>query len=177
MSGTASTSLAVRTASIVNVVAPGRCALASVSVALISSRIRSLEPDELELDDLAHSDHGHGQEIAHRREHDVLGPHDDGRLVAAAQCVRPAVDVEIRLAEPHVAIAVRPEQQIRAAQERGDEPRAGLLIQRARLADFLQPPAIHDADSVRHAERFFLIVRHEHRRDADGALNLTDRAP
>ena len=117
------------------------------------------------------------KQIAHRREHDVLGAHDDGRFVAAAQRVGPAVDLEVRLAELHVAIPVRAEQEIRAAEERRDEPRAGPLIQRARLADFLEPAAVHDADSVGHAERFFLVVRHEHRRDSDGALDLADRAP
>ena len=105
-----------------------------------------------------------------------------GRTTTAASSpLRSASDqrshLEVRLAEPHVAIAVRPEQQIGAAQERRDEPRAGPLIQRARLADFLEPAAVHDADPVRHAEGFFLIVRHEHRRDADGALNLADPAP
>ena len=173
----ASTSLAVRTASIVNDGSAGPLR-ARERLRRVHLEAQPLaRADELQLDDLAHADDGHGQEIAHRREHDVLGPHDDGRLVAAAQRVRPAVHLEVRLAEPHVAIAVRPEQQIRAAQERGDEPRAGPLIQRARLADFLQPPAVHDADAVRHAEGFVLIVRHEHRRDADGALNLADRAP
>ncbi len=60
---------------------------------------------------------------------------DDGRLVAAAQRVGPAVHLEIRLAEPHVAITVRAKQQVRAAQEGRHEPCPGPLVQRARLAD------------------------------------------
>jgi hypothetical protein len=51
------------------------------------------------------------------------------------------------------------------------------LIQRARLAHFLQPAAVHDTDAVGHAERFFLVVRDEHGGDADGALDLADRTP
>ena len=136
----AATSLAARTASIVNAGAPGRCALASVSVGVHLEAQPLARAAEFELDDLAHADDGHGQEIAHRREHDVLGAHDDGRFVAAAQRVGPAVDLEVRLAELHVAIPVRTEQEVGAAEERRDEPRAGPLIQRARLADFLKRP-------------------------------------
>ena len=109
-------------------------------------------------------------------EHHVLGPHDDGRLVAAAQRAGPAIDLKERLAELHVAIAVGAEQQVRGAEESRDEARAGPLIQRARLADFLEPTAVHHADPVGHAERFFLIVSHHDRRDADRALDLADRA-
>ena len=91
-----------------------------------------------------------------------------GRTTTAASSplrsdVRPAIDLEERLAELHVAITVRPEHEIRGAEERGDESRAGPLIERARLADFLEPAAVHDADAIGHAERFFLVVRHEHR--------------
>ena len=144
---------------------------------------RHLEPqplagaDEFHIDDLAGPDDGHAQQIAQRREHDVLGAHDDGRLVTTAQPFGPAVDLEIRFAEPHVAIAVGAEQQIGAAQELGHEPRAGALVERARLADLLQPASVHDADAVGHAEGFFLVVRDEHRRDTDGSLNLANGAP
>src|SRR5688572_16326559 len=144
---------------------------------------RHLEPqalagaDKLEIYDLRRADDGNAQQIPHRREHDVLGAYDDGGFVAAAQPIGPTVDLEVRLAEAHVAIAVRAEQQIRAAQELGDEARAGPLIQRSRLADLLQPASIHDADAIGHAEGFFLIVRNEHRRDADGTLDLANRAP
>ncbi len=50
------------------------------------------------------------------------------------------------------------------------------MIERARLADFLQPAAVHHADPIGHAEGLFLVVRHEDRRDADGPLNLANRA-
>ena len=112
-----------------------------------------------------------------RREHDVLGPHDDGCFVAAAQRVGPTINLEIRLAELNVAISVGAQQKVRGAEERGYETRGWSLIKRARLADFLQSPAIHDADSICHAEGFFLVVGHENGRDADGALDLADRAP
>src|SRR5262245_50693566 len=108
--------------------------------------------------------------------HDVFRPHDDRGLVAAAQRARPPVHREERLAQLHVVVAVRTEHEIRRAEERRDEARAGALIERARLANLLQPTAIHYADPVGHAEGLFLIVRDEDRRDADGALDLTDRA-
>ena len=133
--------------------------------------------DELQLDHRGAADDGHGQLVAMLREHDVLGAHDDRSLVAAAQRTRPAIDLEKRLAELHVAETIRAEQQVRGAEERGDEARAGPLIQRARLADFLQPAAIHHADAIGHAEGFFLIVRDDDRRDSDRTLNLADGAP
>ena len=74
-------------------------------------------------------------------------------------------------------MAIWPEHQIGGAEERRDEPRAGPLVERARLPDFLEAAAIHHADPVRHAECFFLIVRDEDGRDPDRALDLTDRAP
>ncbi len=132
--------------------------------------------DELQLDHRPAADDGHHELVAMLGEHDVLGPHDDGRFVAAAQRPRPAVHLEVRLAELHVAMAVRAEHQVRRAEERRDEARAGALIERARLADLLEAAAIHDADAVRHAERFFLVVRDHDRRDADRALDVADRA-
>ena len=146
-------------------------------MAFISRRSRSLEPTNLSSTILPMPTTG-----TVKRSRIGASTTSSGRTTTAASsplrsASRPAVDLEVRLAELHVAVPVGPEQEIRAAEERRDEPRAGPLIQRARLADFLEPPAVHDADAVRHAERFVLVVRHEHRRDADGALNLADRAP
>src|SRR5262249_7247739 len=128
--------------------------------------------DELELNDRPAADDRHHELVAMLGEHDVLGPHDHGRFVAAAQRSRPAIDLEERLAELHVAVTIRPEHQIRRAEERRDEARAGPLIESTRFPDLLEAPAIHHADAVRHAERFFLVVRDHDRRDADRALDL-----
>src|SRR6185503_10947448 len=89
----------------------------------------------------------------------------------------PAVDLEVGLAELHIAVTVRTEHEVGSSEKRGYEPGTRALIQHARVADFLEPAAIHDADAIGHAERFFLVVRNEHRRDADGALNVADCAP
>jgi hypothetical protein len=172
LSGWSSTSGAVRDASIESVGAPGRCRAR-----------RDFDPqpldraDELQLDDGPAADDGHHELVPVLGENHVLRPHDDGRFVTAAQRSRPAVHLEVRLAELHVAIAIRPEHQVGCPQERRYEARAGPLIQRTRLADLLKAAAIHHADAIRHAERFFLVVRDHDRRDADRALNLTDRAP
>ena len=132
---------------------------------------------ELELGDFAHSDHGHGQ-----RSRIGASTTSSGRTTTAASSpLRNASDQRSTSKYDSPSRTSRypygPSRRFAPPEERGDEARAGPLIQCARLADFLEPAAVHDADSVRHAERFFLIVRHEHRRDADRTLNLTDRAP
>ncbi len=56
--------------------------------------------------------------------------------------------------------------------ESGRRPRVQLL----RLAHLQQPAQVHDSDSVGERERFFLVVCHQHRRDAKLPLHLADRA-
>src|SRR5690606_31609384 len=78
------------------------------------------------------------------------------------------------IAKPHIAVAVVAEEEICGPEEGSDETRCRLPVQRARLADFLKATAIHDTDSVGHAEGFFLVMGDENRRNADGALNVAD---
>ena len=69
--------------------------------------------DELQLHHRGAAHDGHGQLVAVLGEHHVLGTNDDRGFVAVAQRPRPAIDLEERLAELHVAITVRAQQQVR----------------------------------------------------------------
>ena len=53
---------------------------------------------------------------------------------------------------------------------------AGRAYSSCGRAHLQQAAEVHDADAVGHRERFFLVVGHEHRRDAELALHLADRA-
>ena len=53
---------------------------------------------------------------------------------------------------------------------------AGTRVELVRRADLQQPPEVHDPDAVGHREGFLLVVRDQHRRDAELALHLADGA-
>ena len=63
-------------------------------------------------------------------------------------------------------------QQIDLADEVGDEARARALVDLGRRADLLDPALVHHGDAVAHRQRLFLVVRHEHQRDAEPPLQL-----
>ena len=71
----------------------------------------------------------------------------------------------------------RREQQVRRAEEGGDEARRRARVQLVRPADLEQAAEIHHADAIGEREGFFLVVRDQHGGDAELALHLADRAP
>ena len=67
--------------------------------------------------------------------------------------------------------------QIRRAQEPRDELGARPGVELERRPDLEQPSVVQHADPVGDLERLFLVVRDEHRRDAELPLDAMDRAP
>ena len=61
----------------------------------------------------------------------------------------------------------RPGQQIAAPDEAGDEAIGGALVEVALRADLAHRALGHHDQAVGHDQRFFLVVRHHHRRDAE----------
>ena len=107
-----------------------------------------------------------------------LGPHHQRRRVAGLRVVVRRMartttlpgDVDRR----YVAVARSSTStwiQVGVADEPGDEHRRGLVVDLARRADLLDAALVHHRDPVAHRERLFLVVGHEHERDADLALD------
>ena len=65
----------------------------------------------------------------------------------------------------------RPRQQVRRAEEAGDERRRRALVQLLRRAELLDAAAVHDRDRVRHRHRLLLVVRDVDERDPDLVLD------
>ena len=65
----------------------------------------------------------------------------------------------------------RPRQEVRGAEEAGDERRRGPLVELRRRAELLDPPAVHHRDRVGHRHRFLLVVRDVDERDPDLLLD------
>ena len=64
--------------------------------------------------------------------------------------------------------------EIHAADELGDEAARRLLVDLRRPADLLDTARVHHGDAIRHDERLALVVRDEHRGDAEPALDRGD---
>ena len=64
------------------------------------------------------------------------------------------------------------DEQIRGADEVGDEGSGRLLVQRAWVGHLLHPTVAHHRDPVGHGQRFFLVVRHVQERRAGGAMDF-----
>ena len=62
-------------------------------------------------------------------------------------------------------------EQVRHAEEAGDERRARALVQLRGRAELLDAPVLHHGDEVGHRHRLLLVVRDVHERDADLALD------
>ncbi len=62
-------------------------------------------------------------------------------------------------------------EQVADAQEPGDEPRPGSLVQAGRIGQLLVATVVHDGDAIGHRHRFFLVVGHEDERDPDLLLD------
>ena len=65
-------------------------------------------------------------------------------------------------------------QHIAHAHKLRDERGAGLPINFFRLADLHDASLVHHDDDIGHTQRFFLIVRHVNRRDADAPLETAN---
>ena len=65
-------------------------------------------------------------------------------------------------------------QQIAAPDEAGDEAVGGAFVEVALRADLAHRAIGHHDQAVGHDQRFFLVVRHHHRRDAELVLQLAD---
>ena len=106
-----------------------------------------------------------------RLDADALGP--DHRLDLAARArSRPARRGTCgRRSRRTQRVAVGPDrlgaEQVRDAQEVGDEQRRRLLVDLARRAGLLDAAAVHHGDAVAHRERLLLVVRDEDERDAE----------
>ena len=60
---------------------------------------------------------------------------------------------------------------VRHADEAGDEFALGVLVHLRRRPDLLDPALVEDCDAIGHRQRLLLIVRHVDERDADLALD------
>ncbi len=65
----------------------------------------------------------------------------------------------------------RARQEVRGAEEAGDERRRGPLVELRRRAELLDPPAVHHRDRVGHRHRLLLVVRDVDERDPDLVLD------
>src|SRR5262245_55794535 len=65
----------------------------------------------------------------------------------------------------------RPLEDVRDADEAGDELGVRMLVDLGRRPDLLDLPVVEDRDAVAHRERFLLVVRHVDERDADLLLD------
>ncbi len=70
-----------------------------------------------------------------------------------------------------------PVEQIHIAEKFEHELRSRLPIDLFRRPDLFDPPAIHDHDTIRHLERFLLIVRDENACDMQTVVQLSEPAP
>ena len=73
-------------------------------------------------------------------------------------------------ARPPVGVDGRA-QQVGGADEVGDEPRRGPLVELLGRAQLLDVPRVHDRDPVAHRERLLLVVGHVDERDPDLLLD------
>src|SRR5439155_8301901 len=87
---------------------------------------------------------------AGRAKSEALGPDHEHTLAVGAERSR-------RLAAKDV----------RTTHERGDEQIDGVLVQVVGRAGLFQSSLVEDCDAIAKVERFFLLVRHKHRRDPD----------
>ncbi len=80
----------------------------------------------------------------------------------------------VRLHERDVAVAARRAcvDQVRGAQEVGDELGARRVVELDGVAELIDPAVAHDGDRVGHRHRLLLVVRYVHERDADIALDV-----
>src|SRR5204862_4225118 len=62
-------------------------------------------------------------------------------------------------------------EEIRCADEPGNEVIGGLLVDLRRAPDLLDAPVVEDGDAVGHRERLVLVVRHVDERDPDLPLD------
>ena len=104
---------------------------------------------------------------------DPLGP--DHHLHLAARLDRALLRAERAVADADGArVAVGPDrlggEQVRDAEEVGDEHRPRLLVDLARRARLLDGALAHHRDAVAHRERFLLVVRDEHEGDPELGL-------
>jgi hypothetical protein len=67
-----------------------------------------------------------------------------------------------------------PREKIHPADELGDEARRRTLVDVGGPADLLDAPGVHHRNAVRHDERLALVVRDEHRGNAEPALQARD---
>src|SRR6185312_11027248 len=75
--------------------------------------------------------------------------------------------------QPHGARLCRDVEEVRLADEVGDEPRARPVVDLARRPDLLDCPLRHDGDARGHRHRLLLVMRHVHERGSDVPMDLS----
>ena len=103
------------------------------------------------------------------READLLGPHADGDR--AARAVRRGAQLRAVGEQDQTVAGDRPREQVRLAEEPGDERCPRPLVELRRRPELLDPPAVHHGDRVRHRHRLFLVVGDVDERDPDLVLD------
>ena len=106
------------------------------------------------------------------RQGELLGTHRDPDRIAYLHPVRQRERQQLPVFEAHAVALGRRGDQVRDADELGDERVHGPLVDVLCAADLLEDAVVHDGDAVGHRERLLLVVRHVHERDADLALDL-----
>ncbi len=100
----------------------------------------------------------------------ISSPTLAGRASGTRQ-LAPSADSTVAMS-PSACVAHNTLQQIRFADESCNERRAWILVHLCRRSDLDDASRRHDGDAVAHRERFFLVVRHQHERDAERAIEL-----
>ena len=113
--------------------------------------------------------------LTRRCELDLLRPDADQQVVGAAGPPGRRHGELLAVKVEHQVVAVRPgdarPDQVRLAQEVGDERRVGSLVELARATHLLDLPGVHDRDGVGHGHGLFLVVGHVDEREADLGLD------
>lgn len=65
-------------------------------------------------------------------------------------------------------------EEVRVADERGDEARGRRLVDARRAVELLDPALVDDRDAIRERHRLALVVRNVHKRDTDPIVNRVE---
>src|ERR1043165_3852235 len=99
---------------------------------------------------------------------DALRPNRDRGLPRG----RPAWHGELHSVCDEAAALPLAGKDVDLADKIGNEPRPRALVDLARRADLLDPASVHHRDAIRDRHRFFLVMRHEDRGNAELFLQL-----
>ena len=110
--------------------------------------------------------------VARRAERQLLRADREAHLAAGGDVRRDRRRQRDARGQPHAVALGRRVEQVRDADELGDERVGRALVDVLGVADLLELTLVHDRDRVRHRERLLLVVGHVDERDPDLALDV-----